>query len=189
MEKLETIVKQEIQNAQGPQRSLVLKSQQERDKTIAVNLIHCFDSLTTYGADPDSLKSRQIVFSKVLDGYSPEQIDSAFERYLEIGKGLPEPSDILNILKERGAYNAPEYKVFDRRKEENHPCYIDLSDADKKKIDDQLARAKQALSHEPYKRKERDIESHFEKMPTMAQEEVLEAWKNTVIAQRAREKV
>ena len=119
---------------------------QKREKAIAVNLVHCFDTMNTYGADPDSLKSRQIVFNKVLAGYTEEQINSAFERYFETGKGLPEPSDILKILEERSYYNRPEYKPFPES--ENHPGYIDLSDADKEEVDAALEKAKQSLTIE-----------------------------------------
>lgn len=118
----------------------------EREKTIAVKLVQAYEVLNTYGADPDTIKSRQIVFARILEGHNAEQIDSAFDRWFEIGKGLPEPSDILKILNERSVYSGPEYKYFDRTKEENNPRYGELKDEEKALVDEALNAAKEACA-------------------------------------------
>lgn len=154
----------------------------EREKLITVNLVRCFDTMNTFGADPESLKSRQIVFSKVLSGYSPAQVESAFQEYFETGKGLPEPSDILKIIRSKRTHSGPAYKVFDPRKEETHPGYFELSEIDRTKIEEQLQKAKAALRTEKPKQ-EKFIPSHFESMSAGAQAAARDLLKNTKIAQ------
>lgn len=136
-------------------------------------MVHAYGSLNTYGADPETLKSKQIVFDKVLSGYSAEQINSAFERYFETGKGLPEPSDILNILKARQVYSRPEYKVSPP--EETHPGYFDLSETEREKIDEALAQAKAGLFVEEEKQEDKPS-YHYQRMPKAAQELVAKDW-------------
>lgn len=148
----------------------------KREQAISVNLVHCYEALNTYGQDPENIKSKQIVFGKVLSGYSAEAIDSAFERYFETGKGIPEPSDILKILKARDVYNRPEYKVSPP--EETHPRYIDLSEEGRRQIDESLQRAKDSLYVEK-KKKHKPLPNLFYRMPVEAQKAVIEACKKS----------
>lgn len=135
--------------------------------------------MKTYGADPESLDSRVTVFTRVLQDYSAHSVQSAFDHYFENSTGLPEPSDIVKIIKERQVYNRPEYKVFP--KEENHPCYIDLSDPDKAKTDEALAKARAVLeADKPDKKKEKPLVDHFTRMPIEAQEQVRADWIESV---------
>ena len=175
MENLGKAVQKAKANALDEPRLKALAAKRER--AITVNLVHCYEALNTYGEDPENIKSKKIVFGKVLSGYSAEAIESAFQRYFETGKGIPEPSDILKILKAWAVYNRPEYKVSPS--EETHPRYIDLSEDGRAQIDESLQRAKESLYVEP-KKEHKPAPNLFYRMPVEAQKAVLEECKKSV---------
>lgn len=157
--------------------------QGKRAEIIATNLMDCFGSLNTYGADPSSLESRVRTFSRVLEGYSPERIHNAFSDYFATGKGLPEPSDIKYILDAGRPSSDPAHKVFDRTKDPVHPCYIDLMDDDKTRIDQALQSAYSVLQgDEGRKAKDRKgIDTkHFDSMSAEAKQVVIDSVQKSI---------
>lgn len=71
---------------------------QEREQISAL-VTQCFDTLKTFGRDPEQLSNAVKLFCLVLDGYSMEQINSAFVAYLQNHAEMPTPSDIVGYIK------------------------------------------------------------------------------------------
>lgn len=89
---------------------------------MAVTLYDCFQTVSTYGKDPEALESMNRLFRLVLAEYSGEQIRAAFTNFLTNFKGMPEPADIANIIDrggkppfERTVYIAIQKKHGDER--------------------------------------------------------------------------
>lgn len=57
-----------------------------------------FDTLDTYGKDPEQLKNAKKVFQFVLADYQYSEIEEAFKVYLKNNKTMPKPADIANII-------------------------------------------------------------------------------------------
>lgn len=61
-------------------------------------LAACFQTLNTYGADPESIADRAKMFQLVLADYPLETVKDAMVRYLRTGKTLPTPADIVALV-------------------------------------------------------------------------------------------
>lgn len=113
--------------------------------------------------------------------YPMAKISSAFQEWLKTKSTMPTPADILAILNwdPSPKSNRPEYRILPP--EEKHPCYIDLSDADKAKIDEALEKAKAVLEDaKPDKKKAKPLVNHFARMPIEAQQAVHKKWVESV---------
>ncbi len=64
-------------------------------------LAQCFQSLKTYGKEPEQLEAIIPMFMMVLADYPFDEIEQAFAFYLKTNNEMPAPSDIANII-ERG---------------------------------------------------------------------------------------
>jgi hypothetical protein len=84
-----------------------MKNPQAKQR-LAVMLAQSFQSLRTYGKEPEQIGAVISMFNMVLADYTFEQIEAAFAFYLKTSNEMPAPADIANII-ERG--NKP---TFDR---------------------------------------------------------------------------
>ena len=80
---------------------------------MAAILEQCFDTLKTYGREPESLGNMHKAFLLALEDYKNEDIHGAFIEYLKTSNEIPTPSDIIQIIERNQVYSSPAYKVFD----------------------------------------------------------------------------
>lgn len=68
------------------------------EKRISALLLICYDTLDTYGKEPEQLQNASKLFAIVLSDYSIEQIETAFKTYLKRNTDMPKPADIVKII-------------------------------------------------------------------------------------------
>ena len=61
-------------------------------------LLICFDTLDTFGKEPEQLKNLEGAFQMVLGRFSIEQVEDAFRVYMEAKTTMPKPADIVKII-------------------------------------------------------------------------------------------
>ena len=61
-------------------------------------LLVCFDTLDTFGKEPEQLKNIQKLFEMMLGDYEIGKVERAFIAYMRRGTAMPKPADIINIL-------------------------------------------------------------------------------------------
>ena len=93
---------------QSHQSSQSTKGQESHSDSIAQNpsqqvrlmslLLICFDTLDTYGKEPEQLKNLEGAFRLVLGRFNIQQVEAAFAKYLEAGRVMPKPADIVQII-------------------------------------------------------------------------------------------
>lgn len=57
-----------------------------------------FDTLDTYGKEPEQLKNINKLFQIKLANFTWKQIEDAFGMYLNTGTAMPKPADIISII-------------------------------------------------------------------------------------------
>ena len=61
-------------------------------------LLICFDTLDTFGKEPEQLTNLQSSFLMVLGRFTIENVESAFRIYMEHQAVMPKPADIVKII-------------------------------------------------------------------------------------------
>ena len=61
-------------------------------------IMQCFQTLKTYGKEPEQIESIIPMFNMVLGDFTFQQIESAFAFYLKHNTEMPAPADIANII-------------------------------------------------------------------------------------------
>lgn len=147
-----------------------------RIQQIATLLSQSYSSFNTYGKTQDDIEDAIPVFMEILKPYSIKDITSAWKIWLETETVLPTPADIRKIIT-RWCHNGLQPR---EEQPEDFERYSELSDADKKSLDDLLEKTKRQLNpaldpeeQERAKVERRKIDtSHFDSMPTQAQDAV-----------------
>lgn len=82
----------------------------------------CFDTLKTYGKEPEQLASANRMFQFVLADYPIEKISEAFKYYFSTNSEMPTPADIVSLIKrgnrpafDKSVYIRLEKKGYDSR--------------------------------------------------------------------------
>lgn len=99
------------QSVQTQQSRKVLQ-QAEQDAqatTIAAAVRQSYDIFQTYGRTPEQLKTYVVAFDVALEKYSTAQINQAFGEYLRIGKVMPTPAHIVEIIEANKPPRTPKY--------------------------------------------------------------------------------
>lgn len=65
---------------------------------LAAMLFQCFNTLKTYGKDPEQMRDTVALFQQVLGRFTTSQVALAFSKYLERNSEMPAPADIVNII-------------------------------------------------------------------------------------------
>jgi hypothetical protein len=74
-------------------------------------VFQCFQSLRTYGKEPEQLGAVNGMFQMVLAEYPYDKIKGAFSYFLRHNNEMPTPADIVNII-ERGGKPPLERSVY-----------------------------------------------------------------------------
>lgn len=85
-------------------------------------LLICYDTLDTFGKEPEQLENASKLFAMVLADYSIQQIESAFKIYLKQNSVMPKPADIAKIIdppKEKKKWCKVAFLEIKRKKREN----------------------------------------------------------------------
>lgn len=67
------------------------------EERISEMVLLCWDSLNTYGKEPEQLASANALFQDMFKGKDVEDVTLAFRRWLKEKKDFPAPSDIYKI--------------------------------------------------------------------------------------------
>lgn len=92
--------RQELSKPSRPQ-ALALRNDQPGRARIAEGIVLFFDTLKTYGKEPEQIENVTKMFLWVLADYPVEQILDAMAFYAKHYPDMPAPADIANII-ERG---------------------------------------------------------------------------------------
>lgn len=60
---------------------------------------YCFNTLRTYGKEPEQMDAANKMFQFVLSDYPIDKISEAFRYYFSIATEMPTPADIVNIIR------------------------------------------------------------------------------------------
>ena len=61
-------------------------------------LLICFDTLDTFGKEPEQLKNLEGAFQLVLGRFNIDDVEAAFRIYMEKYTVMPKPADIVKII-------------------------------------------------------------------------------------------
>lgn len=67
-------------------------------KELASLLESCWNTLNTYGKEPEAMKDTVIWFIRVLADNTTEEITVAFTRYMKTNSAMPTPADIFKLI-------------------------------------------------------------------------------------------
>lgn len=101
-------------------------------------LVICFQTLDTYGKEPEALAGITQVFLMVLGRFNFPEVEKAFQIYLEKGNSMPKPADIVKIIEppvEQRKWCGATFIDIKRRWRENQF----ITDAEKKYCSDFIA--------------------------------------------------
>jgi hypothetical protein len=85
-------------------------------------LLICYDTLDTFGKEPEQLENASKLFAMVLSDFTMQQIESAFKIYLKTNSVMPKPADIVYIIeppKEKKKWCKVTFLEIKRKKREN----------------------------------------------------------------------
>jgi hypothetical protein len=83
-------------------------------------LLHqCFDTMETYGKEPEQLANAAKLFEMVLAPYPLDKIQAAFVQHLTRSPKMPTPHDIVSLIKRDGKppLNQATYIALSQKKE------------------------------------------------------------------------
>lgn len=100
--KVSGISKEESQSNQSQSQSTREQKKlsdcpQDQSRLTSLLLI-CFDTLDTFGKEPEQLKNVAEMFRLVLGRFTINQIEAAFKIYIEKNTVMPKPADIVKII-------------------------------------------------------------------------------------------
>ncbi len=75
-----------------------IKNNKNSQKQLMSLLLICFDTLDTFGKEPEQLKNLKEAFQMVLGRFTIEKVKAAFRIYMETQSVMPKPSDIVKII-------------------------------------------------------------------------------------------
>ena len=82
-----------------PQPEDMLLSQNSEDRKKLTRLVTmCFQSLKTYGKEPEQLESLVALFQMKLARFPYRKVRFGFDEYLETGEEMPTPASIIKII-------------------------------------------------------------------------------------------
>jgi hypothetical protein len=76
---------------------LALRDDLEGQKKLSSLLLICFDTLDTFGKEPEQLENINLAFKMFLSGLTIESIEGAFMEYMQGNTVMPKPADIVKI--------------------------------------------------------------------------------------------
>lgn len=93
---------------------------------MAKRLYQMFETFGQYGASQETMTSRVQVFSRALADYTADQINAAMAKWEQIGKQMPVPADIRELIEAgrpaddwtRGMRNATQERWTEERERE-----------------------------------------------------------------------
>lgn len=88
----------EIQLSNQQWKGLILSSSKAAKEEVAQLLVQCFKVLDTYGKPQEYMRDIVPIFIDTLGEYKIEDIRHAFREYLKIGRVMPKPADIVELL-------------------------------------------------------------------------------------------
>lgn len=97
----------QLQQSSEQPKAVALHQNPEAKQKLAVMLLQSWNSLRSYGKDPEQLEGIIAMFNLVLADYPLQKIEEAFAFYLRSNNEMPAPADIANII-ERG--NKPPFE-------------------------------------------------------------------------------
>lgn len=123
--------------------ALPMKLDKDGQKTLAVILAQCFDTMKTFGKKPEQLKNAAALFSFALEDFTSEQVLSAFKWHLQHSTEMPTPADISNTIKRgnRPPLDKAVYTALIRKRERttekySYGTYDDLTDQERQYVAD-----------------------------------------------------
>ena len=79
-------------------KNLSLRESLKAKKELASLLESCWNTLNTYGKEPEAMKDTVIWFIRVLADNTTKEITVAFIKYMKINSVMPTPSDIYKLI-------------------------------------------------------------------------------------------
>ncbi len=79
-------------------KNLTLREDDHAKEKLLDILGFCFNTLKTYGKEPEQLVAANRMFQFVLEDYPIEKITEAFKYYFKISTEMPTPADIVSII-------------------------------------------------------------------------------------------
>lgn len=61
-------------------------------------LLFCFDTLDTFGKEPEQLENVDKLFQFTLQEFTIKEVKEAFQEYVKNNSVMPKPSDIVDII-------------------------------------------------------------------------------------------
>ena len=100
MEIEQTLVdKQHLANTKEQElRSGWIKNNKDSQSRLTSLLLICFDTLDTFGKEPEQLKNLEVMFQMVLGRFTIDAVTEAFSQYMETKTVMPKPADIVRII-------------------------------------------------------------------------------------------
>jgi len=92
-----TLPNSQSQNQSTSEQRKLSDCPQSQSRLTSLLLI-CFDTLDTFGKEPEQLANLAESFRFILGRFTIEQVESAFRAYMESSTSMPKPADIVKII-------------------------------------------------------------------------------------------
>ena len=101
----------------------LIKGNLDHERKLTSLLLMCFNTLNTYGKEPEQLEDANRVFIDILSEYSITDVRAAFKSYVTRNKAMPTPADIIELIPKPPTNNGltdAQYKRLKQLRERNN---------------------------------------------------------------------